>query len=222
MSAGSGTVTPASGELAVRQGMADLIQQLRQMTNAGMADYTIAGVSYWSDLQLQDILDRNVVRLNFVPLDVYPRLAGSGLTEWHEYRCKYNFFEQPGYGGTTIFMIQNTIGSVQLTSTYAADYQNGVFEFVANQMGTVMCVSGYSYDPNGAAAEIWGQKAAQYGMAYDFKTDNQQFSRSQVIDQALKMAQYYGNQARLNSVSIGRSDEMPSPYDYHRHPREVW
>jgi len=45
--------------MAARTGMNDLITELRGMTNAGSADTTIAGTAYWSDNQLQAILDRN-------------------------------------------------------------------------------------------------------------------------------------------------------------------
>ena len=43
--------------MAVRATMATLISTLRGRTNVSTSDITISGVTYWSDQQLQDILD---------------------------------------------------------------------------------------------------------------------------------------------------------------------
>jgi hypothetical protein len=46
--------------MAVRDGMANLIERLRPMAAAGTADFTLTGVSgtFWSDQMLQDRLDQ--------------------------------------------------------------------------------------------------------------------------------------------------------------------
>lgn len=46
-------------------------------------------------------------------------------------------------------------------------------------------------DVNKAAADLFGIKAGYASIDYDFKSDNQSFSRSQVVDHLLSMQKYY-------------------------------
>jgi len=44
--------------MTARDGMTNIIATLRAWTEAGTADYSVAGTTYWDDGQLQDTLDR--------------------------------------------------------------------------------------------------------------------------------------------------------------------
>jgi hypothetical protein len=56
--------------------MTELIATLRGLTNAGTADYTIGTVNFWSDDELQRVLDRH--RRDFFHEDVVPAEEYSG------------------------------------------------------------------------------------------------------------------------------------------------
>jgi hypothetical protein len=46
-------------------------------------------------------------------------------------------------------------------------------------------------DVNGCAAHLFGVKAGYASVDYDFKTDNQSFSRSQIVKHLLDMQKFY-------------------------------
>ena len=48
-----------TGSAISGSGIANIVIQLRAMTNCGTTDYTINGVSYWTDAQLQVVLDKH-------------------------------------------------------------------------------------------------------------------------------------------------------------------
>jgi hypothetical protein len=197
--------------MAARNGMSTLIRQVRQMTNAGTVDYTIAGTAYWTDDQVQEVLDSHRLDINFEMMKIEPSyVAVSPNVEYHTYCTNWGSLEQPTTTGGTVFAIQTSDGTEKGTALYTGDWNRGVFVFTADQKGIALYMTGRSYDVNAAAAEIWGQKAAQYGMAYDVSTDNHSLKRSQMIAQALLMAQFYASRARLGSIPIGRSDDVPA------------
>jgi hypothetical protein len=55
------------------------------MTNAGTADYSVAGATYWSDDQLEDRLDHHRKEFREIPLYATPKLS-SGTYTYTEYR----------------------------------------------------------------------------------------------------------------------------------------
>ena len=63
--------------MTVRDTMAELIADLRALTDAGTSDYTVGGVSYWSDQQLQDALDGRRQGVGFRDLG-RARVGGGG------------------------------------------------------------------------------------------------------------------------------------------------
>ena len=69
-----------------RAGMADIVDTLRGMTDAGVNDYTIAGVPYWSDAQVQRVLDRHRNDFRFVAAQAVPEYPGSGSV-WYRLRA---------------------------------------------------------------------------------------------------------------------------------------
>src|SRR5574341_245624 len=78
---------------SVRAGMADLIAELRAMTDAGYEDFKVAGVNYWSDKHLQDKLDR--YRQDFIEEDLYAvQQSRLGTSYYLDYRSQYRSEER--------------------------------------------------------------------------------------------------------------------------------
>lgn len=191
-----------------RSGMADNITTLRGMTNTGINDYTIAGKPYWSDAQMQTVLDRYVTPIRDEPLTVNPVMVSGGTVNYLDYQSAQRFFEATT-GGTARFIVKDSLGAVQGTANWTADYERGLVSFAADTKGTAYYLTGYSYDVYAAAADIWYQKAAHASEQIDFSTDNHSIKRSHVANMAFKMAQRYEGMSSSGggaSVPAARGD----------------
>jgi len=194
--------------MAARDGMTNMIQTLRGMTNAGTADYSIGATAYWSDDQLQAVLDTH--RLDFYGHELESISATeSGLVVYKTFRAPYRNLESG-----TPFVLVDGLGTAAGTADYTADYVNGIVTFAANQEAKSWYLTARAYDLNASAADIWRMKGAHASADFDFSTDNHSIKGSQVSMQCLKMADYYEQQALKsslkttgsNSVLIERSD----------------
>jgi hypothetical protein len=190
-------------DVLARTGMEDLITELRALTDSNVDDYTIAGVPFWSDKQLQDILDNN--RTDFKWSEMEGQQEGNGA--YLDYAIGYGNFEQTT-GGTAIFMVQDLNGASVDSGGYSVDYRRGVVTFAADTIGAPYYVTGRSYDLNGAAAEVWRRKRSHYHTAVDFKTDNMSVSRSQLYKNANEMVTHYEGLAvgGFATIDVLRSD----------------
>ena len=178
------------------------------MTEAGIAEYTINSTDYWSDNQLQDILDINREDVIFEQLSMYPVQISAGSSSYQDYRSGYDFLEATT-GGTAILYLQDSTGATIGTANYTTDERRGQFQFSSDQAGSVYYMTGRSYDLQSAAAMIWRRKAAHYApTSFDFSTDNHSISRSQVYKHCLEMASFFENQGgeSMSTVQMYRGD----------------
>jgi hypothetical protein len=190
---------------AAREGMADIISDLRGMTDAGPDDYELSGVPYWTDAQLQRILDNH--RTEIRGLEIIPEQEFDGSYKF--YPVGYSNIEQTT-GGTAIFYVQDVDGNNLSSALYSVDYQRGVVTFVDDTLGTPYWVTGRAYDLDGAAGEIWRRKQSHYAAAVDFSTKVHNISRSQLFAHAKEMAEHYSS---LCSHGFGSMDVMRSDTD---------
>jgi hypothetical protein len=191
-----------------RSGMGDLISELRSMANAGASDYTVAGVPYWTDAQLQRILDNHRVDLRWNEMETMPGTPdGSGDLDYLEYSIGYGNLEQTT-GGTAIFMVQDINGNAVDASEYSVDYQRGVVTFNADTEGFTYWVTARSYDLEGAAGDVWKRKQGHYHTAINFSSDNNSMSREALYQHAKEMADFYSSlgEEGMTTVDVMRSD----------------
>jgi hypothetical protein len=182
----------------------DLLTQLRGLAQVDYAMYSRGTAQYWDDDQLQAVLDRHRFDFHAEPLVAYPSTLAGGTLEWKEYRSAYRNLEQTD-GGTALFVIEDTTGA-DVTTGYNVDYVNGIVLFTADRAGTAYRLTGRAYNLNAAAADVWRAKAGYYAEAYDFSTDNHSLSRSQLMKQALQMADYYSSMGGASVAQLIRSD----------------
>lgn len=171
-----------------RPGMTDLIGQVRRITGAGTAEYAAADTTWWTDDQLQDVLDahrRDIVR---EPLHADQTHAGGGTITWVTYRSRYRNLE-----AGTAAIIEDGLGDNRGTADYVLDGRRGVATFTADQGGTVLYLTGATYDVHGAAAEVLEAWASALSLDFDFQTDGQRFARQQ---KAQALAARAGEQRR--------------------------
>ncbi len=183
-----------------RDGLANPILELRRMTNAGTADYSIAGVSYFTDDQLQAALDKCRTDVFSERLEAVPTVRG-GTTYYFDYYCTPGSYEE----GTAVFQVTDALGNAVAPTV---NYQMGHLSFGAvDQLGSAYYLTARRYDMNAAAAAVWRDKAAYVAMSYDFSADGHSMSRSQMQKQYLQMADLYASKAAPVQVRMRRSDE---------------
>ena len=187
-----------------RSGMADNIARVRSLTYAGTAEYTVGTATYWDDDQVQDVLDRHrydVVREELIRETTY---LGGGSVEYTKLRSRNRCFEG-AESGATVFFIEDGPGTNRSTATYTPDYQTGEFVFDSDVAGTVLYLTGRTYDVHGAAAELLEAWAAREAACYDFTTDGQTFNRSQKAASMRDAAKQLRKQARVRKAWLSTS-----------------
>jgi len=182
--------------------MTTLISTLRGMTNAGTADYTIAGSSFWTDDQLQNYLDKYRSDFYEREMTVVDEYTGGVPSTLRYYIGSFNI-----ESGTAVFWIQDAEGT-KLTETtdYTVDYALGLVTFNADTDSKEYYATYRSYDLNGAAAEIWRMKAAHYADMFTFSAGGQSVQKGALIKQALEMAKYYSQARGARSIELTRDD----------------
>jgi hypothetical protein len=179
--------------VAARSGMVNPIAELRGMTQAGTADFSVAGSSYFSDDYLQATLDKIAREYNNIPLQPSPDYL-AGTTTYTRYAMPNGRFEERT-DGTAIFRLTDSGGNVLGTSDYSVNYALGEVTMTEDTEGSAVYLTARAYNLNRAAAEVWAWKAGAYASEYDVQTDNHKLSRSQKIKQAREMAAFHRNEA---------------------------
>jgi len=188
-----------------RAGMQRLIDTVRGYANAAPDEWTVSTdtsyTAYWSDEEIERVLDRHKVEYIHAPMEAVQSYA-SGAIVYLQFRAGVPDIES----GTAVFKIEDTSGTV---SGYTMDYARGVATFSTDQAGKGFYWSGFAYDLNAAAADIWRMKASHAAEQVDFSTDNHSIKRSQQAQSCLAMAQYYQNRSTsegVGSTKIVRDD----------------
>jgi hypothetical protein len=181
--------------------MSELIVELRGMANAGAGDYTVNGVSYWTDDQLEKILDR--YRTEVVEELLYHASENAGI---RRYYSQFGNFEQTS-GGTAVFVVMDGLYDAVGTALYSIDYTRGEVVFSADTGGAGYYLTARSYDLNQAAADVWTQKAGQVAAAsYSWSTDNMRVDKGKVRTEYMDQARHYRALAGPKSITMERSD----------------
>lgn len=173
--------------MAIRTGMQDLVDRLRKVTNVEVDQYTIGGVTYWTDDQLEAVLDRNAAFLVDHPLVWRPQNIGGGTVTYVVAEGQYKNLETAD-SGTARWAVRDSDGDIQGTAGYSVDYDNCRLTFSADQGGTAYYLTGYTFDVHAAAVEIIRDKMAYIDLWYDFGADGAQYSRSQAMDNLRELA----------------------------------
>ena len=168
-----------------RDGMSNLLARLRPMVDD-------AGTAIFSDDELQTILDTRKQRVYKERLQYEVTSTGAGAAEYTLYHSHFGNYEE---GGTVYFQIADSGGLQRGTADYDVDYANGVITMAADQHGTALYLSGWSYDLNGAASECWTQRAGLVSSHYNVNLDGHSLSRAQWFEHCEKMSELYARRA---------------------------
>lgn len=190
--------------MTARAGMANLITQLRSMTDADPAEFTLNSQTYWSDDQLQVYLDQqcnNVFRETIPPVPTYT----NNVVQYFDYFWHFPNIEEAATG-VEAFKLENALGQSVDPASYTINYESQHIRFLVSTTGEIMWLTYRAYNLERTAANVWGLKAANVANRFDVRTDNHQLSRSQLQKQYLAMADYYRRQAGGNAKKMQRSD----------------
>jgi hypothetical protein len=186
--------------MAVRNGMLDLITDLRGMAAVGTADFVAGTTTYYTSQQLQDTLDRHAYHYTRHRLDALPENIG-GTTVYYRYALPTPSLEGTA-SGTAVFRLENSAGSAFAYDAFSIDHNLQIITMDDNQAGSALYLTARGYGLNAAAADIWGRKAAYYADRYDVSTDNHKLSRSQLIANAFAMKKQYAAAALSERVTL--------------------
>jgi hypothetical protein len=194
--------------MTARTGMTEIIDELRTLAEAGTADYTAGTKTFWSDDQLQSILDRHAYVLEDQAMLMVPTRKVGGYSYTNYFIGREWIEQEPA--GTSTFKITDTNGATVAAALYDVDYNIGAVTFDADQGAAVnYFVTCVSYDLNAAAAEVWQKKTSHYASAYNFSTDNHNVSREQLYIHAKEQMEYYRamGQEAVTTIALGRPDD---------------
>lgn len=186
---------------AAREGMLDIITDLRLLTDAAPDEFILAGEAYWTDAHLQKVLDNHRTQHEMIPLKAVGRYESNELV-YKEYQAGVSNLEQ----GTATFWVQTGAGSLILTDSYTVDYQGGIITFDSDQGGSAYYLTARAYNLNAAAADVWRAKAANVAKLFNFSTDGHNISRGELRKNYLEMAQHFASKSPPMAVKIYRDD----------------
>lgn len=177
--------------MVARASMTSLIAHLRQKANASNEGETFNGVTYWSDDQLQDILDSySEVGYAYLqkqsPLDNVTYFISLPKTTWIE--DGFSIYQD----GTTSLV----------TTTYTFTPSNNRVVFDSSVPDLDYNLQGTLYAMNLAIAEVWLQKAQQRENYITFKAGSHRMEAGQERDYCYRMYEHY-RQKNLKSFKRG-------------------
>lgn len=192
--------------MSARTGLADIIAYVRLHADLEEDSITVNGVSYWTDDQIQLILDmfrKDVRGVLLMPLN--ERLAGVStylryyipdeISNWLE-----NSPEQ--------LQVLDVLGNAPSIS-YTIDLDSRVVIFASNTLGKAYYLYAREYDVRPAIAEFWLTKIGLLTQLVDWKAGGQSINESQeyqhCMEQYKEWSGYKGiKSSRLAKVGYGK------------------
>lgn len=194
--------------MAARDGMLTIIQELRLLTETAENDETVDGVAYWTDEQLQSILDRS--RTDYIQLVIRPisRLIAGGTYEYVTYPFPAGI-EWVETGDTdNVFIVQDTQGNIQnYAADYTVDFDAKIITFAVSTGGDSFYFTFRSYDINKAAADVWGKKLSLRTRLVNWKTDNHTIYEDQEYQHCLERYVFFSGLNGMRTGRMVRTDE---------------
>lgn len=188
-----------------RAGMATLIQQVRAFAHAGVNDYTVSDETYWTDDQIQAILDENRQQMVYIDLESDP-IYDDGTWKYYEYSIPGGrWIEEASTSGA--FVVRDSNGDVISSANYTVNYRARRVTFTADQDGAIIRADYRTYSVYKAAARVWEEKAAYLAQMVDWSSDNHQFKAGTEYDRAMAMAAKYRGMAGITTGVMVRTDE---------------
>jgi hypothetical protein len=181
--------------------MATLIAQVRQMTGAGTAEYQVGAVTYFTDDQVQDLLDACRGELWQQPLTAEETWQPGGTTETTRFRLSL----APVESGAN-FSVVDRLGNVISSGDYTLDPVQGLVTFATEPASTDLYVRAVAFDVYAAAANLldqWAGALAVHGFTVEQGTKLNRRERQESLRDASRQLR---RRAWPRRVRIRRAD----------------
>lgn len=196
--------------MAARAGMGDIIAALRGETDTEENAVTINGVAYWTDDQLQEVLDRYSQDV-YTILQATP-LKENGSTVYKRYYLppelgKDNAFLE-GDETSGAFVLRDSRGYAVSDSLYTYYGSRKLVEFNSNQNNKTFILEARLFDLFKAAAHVWNMKADFRTALITIKAGGHQLFEDQEYLHCIQMRDYYRSRqgisvSRMKGVGYG-------------------
>jgi len=208
--------------MATRAGIDYIIDEVRRITGAGTAEYSLvdqagATVTYYTDEQIERILDSRRIRMARHQVLYEPELNTGGTTIYQHAKVGFAWVEDETAGGADNNMkITDNVGSVIGTASYTFSAEDGYISFTADQVGSARYVTGWIHNPYKAAVDVLTSWLNELVKQPDFQTDNMRVWRSAraeaVRQQISDLKEMAGMAPYMETHLFGRSDISPSEW----------
>lgn len=208
--------------MATRAGVDYVIAQVRRLTGAGTAEYSLieqegSTVTFYTDEQIEEILDSRRIRLSRHQVVYEPELSTAGSTVYQHAKIGFAWVEDETAGGSNNDMkITDNQGSVIGTADYTFSAEDGYLAFGSNQAGSARYISGWVHNPYKAAVDVLTSWLNELVKQPDFQTDNMRVWRSNRADavrrQIEDLKEIAGMAPYLETHTLWRSDVSPSEW----------
>lgn len=188
-----------------RDGMAVIISELRRITNTAEGDTIVNGVAYWTDDQLQDVLDQNgkdVLDVVLTPMS----MMESGTLVYRRYYLPEKQLEW--YEGTEsagAFTVVDAQGNTVDPSLYTLNRARRLIEFTSTTGGTTYYLRARVYDVTLAASQVWFEKAGHRAALIEWKLGLSQLKEDQEYQHCLDMSKHYASKHGFKSIPMRRA-----------------
>lgn len=208
--------------MANRAGTDYIIAEVRRITGAGTAEYNLvdqagATITYYTDEQIERILDSRRIRMARHQVLYEPELNTGGTTIYQHAKIGFAWVEDESAGGADNNMkITDNVGSVIGTASYTFSAEDGYISFTADQTGSARYVTGWIHNPYKAAVDVLTSWLNELVKQPDFQTDNMRVWRSAraeaVRQQINDLKEMAGMAPYMETHSFDRSDISPSEW----------
>lgn len=182
-----------------RAAMANIITRTRRVIGDTPAPYV------FTDDEIQDWLDQCRTEFRYRCLNQIPTYTSGGGGPY------YYSYAAGDWGDWEEDAVLSS-GTYATISPTTSDYHIGRWTFSTEPTRPVY-ITGMSYDIYGSGERILLAWAAKLKLEFDFRSDDQAFSRQQQAQALLKMANELGRRRRDPSVKMVRTDlaGVPDP-----------
>lgn len=188
-----------------RISMNTLIARLRGFASASADELTINGTAYFTDDQLQAVLESHSDYHNRVA--VYPiGEYTNGEMLYTRYPLPYFLIWAEGAGDGSAWRLTDGTGANAPTHTFNMEARQIIFSSPTD--GRTYYLSATVYDLHAAAADVWRQKMAHASQRVSFSVDGQAVSASDYHAHCARMVAYYDGLAGAKLVTRIRTDEV--------------
>jgi hypothetical protein len=182
--------------MTLRTGMTELVAEVRRKTDTTDDDVTIGGVTYWTDDQLQAIIDQHGMDMLDLRLLPYP-LAVDNVTTW----TKYYIPSQYGLWWESDFQVVTSTGALVPSTDYTYSRYKNLVEFDTDTAGVMYFLRGTVYDLNLAIAQVWQEKADMRTRLVDWRAGQHAVKEDQEYQHCVERVKFYRGK-RLFSVKM--------------------